>query len=403
MPASFPKPALLRITVTLAACLLSASVAAAEGDAATGSNSETDRNRFSFHPSIEVSTVADTNVHLDSDNDGDLGIFVLPRVELGYQGSWFNLGADGAVDVRQYVDSSAPNDVFYRASGFAELGLMPGLTVGLSDAYVPTPVDLGLPEDDSANLVQSNRAVADVSYWRALPAGREMRVSVQGTRFMSDSFRTQVQQGVWDDHFRADFWEAAAIGEVQTPLLESTSGFVRSEARYRRFDDSAASDFTDFAFLLGVRTHWHRDVDFDVAAGYGLVDFVHESLSHRFLAQANLRYRMPAGATLRLSFVNRNTADIVGNDFLETGGRLGLSKRFGERTAASVEVFVSRFDNQDWNQGANLYGGVETEVRRQLSRRLQLAFHYRYWDNGGGYTMDDFTQHRAMVTLSYRR
>ena len=43
---------------------------------------------------------------------------------------------------------------------------MPGLTFALSDAWVPTPVDLGLPEDASANLVQSNRASAELSYWR---------------------------------------------------------------------------------------------------------------------------------------------------------------------------------------------------------------------------------------------
>lgn len=385
----------------LAAVLLAAP--AARGDLATGSNPEAESNRVTFHPSIAVSAVADSNVHLDEDSDGDLGVFVLPRVELGYQGSWFNLGADAGVDVRQYVDGSAPNDVFYRISGFGEVGLMPGLTFALRDAWVPTPVNLGQPEDDSANLVQSNRAVADLSYWRELPAGREMRVSLQGTRFMSDSFRTQVQQGVWDNNFRADFWEGAAVGEVQSPLFEGTSGFIRTHARYRTFDDSAASDFMDFAFLLGIRTHWHRDVDFDVAAGYGLVDFEHASLTHRILAQANLRYRMPAGTTLRVSFVNRNTADIVGNDFLETRGSIGLEKRFGERTAASAEFFVARYDNQDWDEGADLYGGAVAEVRRQLSRRVQIALQYRYWENGGGYSSDDFTQHRALLTISYRR
>ena len=78
-----------------------------------------------------MSAVADTNVNLDIDNDGDFGVFLLPRVELGYQGSWFDLGADAAVDIRQYADSSAANDVFYRVSGFTQFGLALGCSVAL--------------------------------------------------------------------------------------------------------------------------------------------------------------------------------------------------------------------------------------------------------------------------------
>jgi hypothetical protein len=394
----------LLLAIVAAVWLLVAPAAWADADPAGGANAETEHNRLSFHPSIQVTGVADSNVELaDGDeSEGDLGAFLLPRVELGYQGRWFNLGADLAADIRLYADNSSPSDEFFRLSGFGELGLMPGLTLRLSNAWVPTPVNLGLPEDHAANLIQSNRAVVDLSYWRPLPAGREMRLSFQGTRLDSESFRTEVGDGLFDDDFHADYWEGSVVAELQSPLYQGTSGFFRTDARYRSFDDSTASDFGDVNVLLGVRTHWFGSVDFDIASGVGFVDFDSGS-TLRILGQSNIRYRMPDGTTLRLSVVNRNTADIVGNDFMETSGRIALERRFGERTAASVELFLSRFDNEMWDSGANLYGGVETRIRRQLTRRTQLAFLYRYWDNGGDYETDDFTQHQATLVFTYRR
>jgi hypothetical protein len=394
-----------RLAAAAAAALLSlgAPGAGAESESGSGSGSETERNRFSFHPSIQITALADDNVRLrEDDSEGDLGVSLFPRVELGYQGHWFNLGADLGADIRRYVDGGSPSDEFFRMSGFAEFGLMPGLTFRLSGSYAPTPVDLGMPEDHSANLVQTNRLVASFRYWRELPGGREVLLSLQGTRLSSESFAADIGNGTIDDDFHADFWEGALLGEVQSPLFHRTSVFLRTHLRYRTFDDSSASDFGDLAVLVGVRTHWFRNVDFDVAGGYGLLAFDSGS-KNRFLGQANLRYRIFDGTILKLSFANRNTADIVGNDFVETMGKIGLERRFGERTAASIDLFLSRIDNEVWDSGANVFGGVEARVRRQLSRRTQLALIYRYWDNGGDYGLDDFSQNQVSLVFTYRR
>jgi hypothetical protein len=392
-----------RLAAAAAAALLLPVAAGAESESGSGSGSETGRNRFSFHPSIQLTAVADSSVNLrEDDSGGDLGVFMFPRVQLGYQGRWFDLGADLGADIRRYVDSDSPSEEFFRVSGHAELGLMPGLTVRFSDAYVPTPVDLGRPEDHAANLVQTNRIVGSLRYWRELPAGREMLFSLQGMRLSSESFAADIGGGIIDDDFHADFWEGALLGEVQSPLYGSPSAFLRTHVRYRTFDDSSVSDFGDFSILLGVRSHWFRNVDFDAAAGYGLIAFDSGS-KHRFLGQANLRYRVTDTTTLRLAFVNRNTADIVGNDFVETTGKIGLERRFGERTAASVEAFLSHIDNEVWDTGANVFAGVESRLRRQLTRRTQLELNYRYWNNGGDYGLDDFKQHQVSLVFSYRR
>jgi hypothetical protein len=383
--------------------LLVAPASGSESESRSGSGSETERNRFSFHPSIQVTAVADNNVRLrDDDSEGDLGVFLFPRIELGYQGHWFDIGADLGADIRRYVDGDSPSDEFFRMSGFAEVGLLPGLTFRVSDDFAPTPVELGLPEDHSANLVQTNRVVAKFRYWRELPGEREMLLSLQGTRLSSESFAADVGNGVIDDDFHADFWEGALLGEVQSPFTDRASAFLRTHLRYRTFDDSSASDFGDLAVLIGLRTHWFRNVDFEVAGGYGLIAFDSGS-KNRFLGQANLRYRIADGTTLRLSFVNRNTADIVGNDFVESTGKIGLERRFGERTAASIELFLSRINNEVWDSGANLFGGAETRVRRQLTRRTQLELAYRYWNNAGDYSSDDFSQHHLSLLFTYRR
>lgn len=386
----------------VAVALLSLSAPAAGSESGAGAASETRRNRFSIHPSIQASAVADSSVRLrEDDSEGDLGVFLFPRIELGYHGHWFDLGADLGADIRRYVDGDSPSDEFFRVSGFAEVGLVPGLTFHLSDAFTPTPVDLGKPEDHAENLVQTNRIVAKFRYWRELPGEREMVVSLEGTRLSSESFVADVGNGVLDARFHADFWEGALVGEVRSPIWDRTSGFLRTHLRYRSFDDSSASDFGDLAVLLGLRTHWFRNLDFDVAGGYGLLAFDSGS-KNRFLGEANLRYRIANGTTLRLSFVNRNTADIVGNDFVETAGKIGLEQRFGERTAASIELFLSRINNEVWDSGADLFGGAEARVRRQLSRRTQLELSYRYWKNAGDYSSDDFSQHQLSLVVSYR-
>jgi hypothetical protein len=391
------------LAAAAALLLFGAPASGSESESRSGSGSETERNRFSFHPSIQVTAVADNNVRLrEDDSEGDLGVFFFPRIELGYQGHWFNLGADLGADIRRYVDGASPSDEFFRMSGFAEVGLLPGLTFRVSDDFTPTPVELGKPEDHSANLVQTNRLVAKFRYWRELPGDREMLLSLQGTRLISESFAADVGNGVIDDDFHADFWEGALLGEVQSPVLDRTSAFLRTHLRYRTFDDSSASDFGDLAVLLGLRTHWFRNVDFEVAGGYGLIAFDSGS-KNRFLGQANLRYRIADGTTVRLSFVNRNTADIAGNDFVESTGTIGVERRFGERTAASIELFLSRINNEVWDSGADLFGGAETRVRRQLSRRTQLELAYRYWNNAGDYSSDDFSQHQLSLVFSYRR
>jgi hypothetical protein len=365
-------------------------------------SAEPSEYRLSAHPSLRVTAIADDNVDLRKGGSDDIGTFFFPRLELGLQGRWLHMGADLGADVRRYVDGSSPNDVFLRLGGFAEIGIGPGVSVRVSDAYVPTPVELGKPLDHSANLVQTNRLSTSLRVWEERSAERELSMVLQATRLTSESFAADVGAGVVDDDFRADFWEGAFLSEFHTPVTDTISGFVRANIRVRSFDDSSASDFGDFALVIGMSTQWWGSIDFDAAAGYSRLFFDDEA-KNRFIGEANVRYRIADGTTLRLGFDQRNTADIAGNDFTETTGRIDLERRFGERTAASVAVFLTRTNNETWKAGANLFGGVEAGVRRQLTRRIQLELTARHWNNVGDYSADDFTQNQISLVLSYRR
>jgi hypothetical protein len=80
-----------------------------------------------------------------------------------------------------------------------------------------------------------------------------------------------------------------------------------------------------------------------------------------------------------------------------------VEKRLGERTSAGLTGFVTEYENEAYDSGSNLFGGVEAEVRRQLSRHFQLKLTYRFWQNGGDYHFDDFRQNRLALVLTYRR
>jgi len=372
--------------------------------AGLGAGAETEQNRFSWHPSITTSTAADDNTLLESSHsNSDIGIFITPRVELAYQGHWFDLGADLGADIRRYIDDSSPSDEFYRLTGWSELGVLPGFTMRFSNAFVPSPVDLASPGDHAANLVQTNRTIADFRYWSEVPGDGEMTISMQGTRFFSESFATEVGGRGVDDDFRSEFWEASVLGEYQTPLVERLSGFFRTHARFRSFDDNSIDDFGDLAVVVGIRTNWFENVEIEMSAGYGLLGFYQGDRNHGFVGDLNVDYRLRNGTILRLSFQNQNVFDIIGNAFLESTGRFGVEHRFGERTAVEVAIYSSRFDNATWDSGVNYYAGVDANVRHQLTRRTQLEFAYRYWHNAGDYSPDDFSQNQLTLSFTYRR
>jgi hypothetical protein len=96
------------------------------------------------------------------------------------------------------------------------------------------------------------------------------------------------------------------------------------------------------------------------------------------------------------------TPNLAGEDAMESTGEIGVEKRFGAATAASLRLFVTRFDGEVGSDAANLFGGTELRIRRQVTRYLQLALSYRYWHNRGGYDLDDFSRNRIALELDFR-
>lgn len=364
---------------------------------------------YSIRPSVEMATVFDDNLFLtDEDESSSFGVWVRPRLELAYRTETLDLGADLGAEVRRYADYySALADEFWNISGHAQVGLFPGLTFRVANAYVPNPVELGLPPDQGVNLVQTNRTDAELRYWRVLPGEREISVGMRGTRFFSDGFSEDLPGSggtvILDDDFHADHWGGTGFLEYQEPLGRRTSGYARAQAGYRSFDDSPRSDNLDYSLVLGVRSLRFRNAEIDVAGGYGRIHFSSLGDRPRIMGRANLRYRLPSGWTWWLGVNHLSSADLLGNAALETTGSIGLEKRFADgRTSAGLNLFITRFDTKSWSDGANLFGGAELQVRRQLSRRIQVRASYRHWRNQGGYELDDMLQNRLLIELAFR-
>ena len=106
---------------------------------------------------------------------------------------------------------------------------------------------------------------------------------------------------------------------------------------------------------------------------------------HRFVGEGSLRYRLPNGWTWRVSAANRFVSDLSGNVFVETTGRMGIEKHFGEMISASVSAFISRLENDAWNVRKNLFGGAEFRIQSRIGRHTVVAITYRYWDNAGDF------------------
>ena len=387
----------------LAACFV---VVPAQGE-------EGEVRRFRWHPQLTVHGLADDNVfQRDRSPQSDVAVWVQPQLELGYRGRAYDLSAEVGADVRQYADTPELDDeIFYRAKAEAEVGLWPGLSLRLSDTLAPQPQFLGLPEDQGSNLQQTNRALGELRYAHAFDAAREVIFAIEGVRFDTERFRL-LDTGRGPERraggtFRADYWQGGGSVEIRRAISRRSALYARGRARVRQFDDDDDADHTLYMARLGYETQLFSRVEFDVSAGYGVVDFVRRSDVPRAVGSTRLRYTHPRGWIFQLGAHSRFTSDLQGGEFHDTTGRAGIEKSFGPRTTAEVEGFVSYLDaegSRDFagNPSTNLFGGVELRVRRQLSARLQLVLGYRHWTNAGAYRLDDFDQNRVTATLSYR-
>jgi hypothetical protein len=365
--------------------------------------------QFSFSPSVNIATVVDDDLFLtEDDKKSTFGVWVQPRLELSYRTETLDLGADLGADLRRYADYySDLADEFWRMSGHAQVGLLPGLTFRVANAFVPTSVELGLPPDQGVNMLQTNRTDSELRYWRALPGEREISFGARGTRFMSDDY-TEDRPGsggtvILDDDFNADYWGGTGYAEYREPLGTRTAAYARAETGYRSFDESSRSNNLDYTLLVGVHSQRFRNAEIDLAGGYGQIRFDSLGTQPRIVGRGSLRYRFPHDWTFRLGANHLSSADLLGNSALETTGSIGLEKRFEEgRTSAAVNLFLTRYDSDSLGTGANLFGGAEVKLRRQLTRRTQIGIGYRYWDNQGDYEADDMQQNRLLIDLNFR-
>jgi hypothetical protein len=383
--------------IALSALLIWGSVASAEDQ----------EDGFTYHPSILITMVGDDEPHLEESGDGAFGAWIAPNLELGYRADFYELQADLGADIRRYVDESDLSEEFYRAIVSGEIGVLPGLTVRVSNAFKPQPERVSSPADSTRNLRQTNQADAEIRYWKELSGRRELLLSLRGGYFVGENFnaRLYTDNGVVMSHrnFEPDHWEGAGKLELQTPFGERSSLYARSELEIRTYEETEIPNRGEFSILFGARSRYFRNVEIDVAVGYGMVAFKSNDDLHRFVGEGSLRYRLPNGWALRASAANRTVSDLPGNVFVETTGRMGIEKQFGEMISASVAGFISRLENEAWNIPKNLFGGAEVRVQSRIGRHTVVAVTYRYWDNAGDFSMDDFDQNRVALEFFYRR
>jgi hypothetical protein len=373
-----------------------------------GAGAEEDQDRhFTWHPAMLITLVGDDDPYLEDGDDGAIGGWISPRLELGYRAESYELGADLGADLRGYADESSLSEAFGRIRVFGEAGILPGLSVRFSEAYAPQPETIAAPGDATHNLVQTNQVDAEVRYWRELPGKREMLLTLRGSHFDGDRFDAAIltdRGGVaFEDDFNPDHWEGAANLELQTPFGDRTSLYARSQFRYRSFSESEVKDHAEITVMAGARTRRFRNIELDLAAGWGLISFESRDNVQRFVGEGSLRYRLPSGWSWQVSAANRFISDLSGNNFVETTGRMSIQKYFGDLTSGSIAVFVSRLENDAWGTDENLFGGAEVRVHRQVARHAEISLTYRYWDNGGDYSFDDFSQNRVALEFWYRR
>ncbi|UCE85643.1 MAG: outer membrane beta-barrel protein [Deltaproteobacteria bacterium] len=401
---SSPEPTRSRRSLSPAtlACALAIALAA------TASPAEDADHGLHLHPSLSLRGVFDDNVFLEDDRTSDFALWIAPRLQADYANGPLRAGLDAGADLRRYRHETSLNEDFGRVSGFGELDLTRGLTLRLANSYVPYPERLGLPEDDSENLVQTNRAEAELRYRRPFRRESSVQFALEAVHFTTGRFSASVDEdgdGIAEtvDDFHGDFLETKFQTEVQRGLGRRALVFARAGMRRRNFDELSNSDFNEYSSLLGLQVRWPARLELDATAGYGYVDFDDLDAKDRFLGTARLKWEGPRGFTWQASAENRFTSDATGQDFTETTARFGIGKQLGKRMHANLEFAWSRFDDDGSDHGSDTFRVVSVRLRRQVTRHLQVALGYRHWHNGGNDSTRDFDQNRAILEFVYAR
>jgi len=385
-------PALL----ALAAGLGAAGTALGEGE----------EEGWSFHPGIRTVLVYDDEANLGKpgqSNEGDVGFWIKPNVEVGYKTPDLDLGADVGLDLRRYITRDALADELIYANAFVEAGLLPGLSVRLENDLAPQYRQLGLPEEHGANLIQANRTDAGLRYWRELGGNTELEIGGTGTYFLSERFTAGFPSAggpTFDPNYRATFWQATGIADLHRPLGRSLSGHLATQAGYRDYADGARADHTNLAMTLGLESERFETLELVLEAGYGAILFDGLGTVHQPLGKLSLRHQLPRGFHWSALLANRFRSNLVGNEVFESAAELGLGKQLGERADASVQGFVARFE--DRGAPADFYWGVETELGFDLTRQARLALTYRHWRNTGDAGFDDMAQNAVFASFQFR-
>ncbi|HME72312.1 MAG TPA: hypothetical protein VKM54_20965 [Myxococcota bacterium] len=367
------------------------------------------REGFAWHPYASLTAVYDDNLLLEpGGGPGEPGLWFGPGIETSYTEGVWRTGADVGADLRQYYGSPHISQYFWRISGFAEVDAMRGLTLRLSDAYAPQPLNYGLPQDDLENLVQSNRLEAQARYRRELPDQFALDLTLRGTRFDSDPYQVRqdpVPAGLppGTDSFTASYDDVTAEVELQRGMGREVIGYARVTTRERWFDALPQDDLTEVSGLAGIRWRALRNIEVELGGGYGQIDFHSGATTPGAIGLLQLKGDLEGGWRWNAGVTRMLTSDISGFNYAETVGHAGIEKQLGPRMRATVDAFGGQFDNQAPGVGNQKYYAVEAALRRQLTRTLQAGLVVRHWQTYGQGDLSNVTQNRVLLEFKYRR
>ncbi len=369
---------------------------------------EDSRDGVTLHPSLRVIGVFDDNPFTSGeDPQSDWGVWVVPRLEIDAVRGRLHAGLDLSGELRRYRRHAALDQHFWTLLGFGELDLGRGFQLRVADAYVPRPLVLGRPTDDGPNRIQTNRADAELRWRRPLRRGDAVELGLRATRFDTDRFVTDLDtngDGVLDARRaeRGNYEEFAADLEWQRSLGRRALLYLRGEARERSFDELSEVDFRELAGFTGVRVRGTRRLSLDAGIGWGRLSFDSGRDQDRLLLRTQVRWQ-GSHQSAELTLGRQFTADIAGQEYVETSGRLELERELGRRTRAGVGFLISHFESSVPGSASNRFFGTELWLDRQLRRRLHGRLAWRHWRNGGDDEFDDFHQNRVTLELVYRR
>jgi hypothetical protein len=363
-----------------------------------------------LHPGVGVSETYTSNLYLEPDEIYDWITTISPFLEATLPFRRHEFVLNYQTDIVRHAREEDQDYEEHFVSGLFTFDFPGGLVVEAGHEWAAL-TNVAVSEFDNNHDYKSNVSTLDMEYQFANRWSVGVGYGHEFERFDND-FDELDDRDVDDIALRLFY-----------RIFPKTSVFLEGGWQYERFPerDLISTDSYEYRVWGGVRTTPAAKIVGSIGGGYSKRDWVGDDAGDNvdaFTISGDLFYDLTprtrlslrASRSIQSTTITTTDTPVFGSSYTETLVSVGVSQAFTPRftTSASVTYGLSEFSGEGAFADPGLDDREDDRFQGELALRyrawkyLGLGLSYRYSDNNSNFDPEDYTEHSAMFTISFR-